>query len=99
MKHVRCIEGVCYGPSASNDLGTHLQLIGNDFWYDISDWRGTARGVMGIIGVHAGNGLLEARQTASDEVVRYLYHNGAVYATGTINWDALLDLVMGKMDE
>ena len=93
---VRCVEGICYGPSETRDLGTHWKLIGNDFWYDISGWHGTARGVFHIIGKHAGNGLEEARETAYSDMVSFMRSIGAVTLQGHVAWDALLDLVMIK---
>ena len=93
---VRCVEGICYGPSETRDLGTHWKLIGDDFWFDISGWHGTARGVFHIIGQHAGNGLEEAREGAYVNLVSYLKSRGAVTLEGHVAWDSLLDLVMTK---
>ena len=93
---VRCVEGICYGPSETKDLGTHWRLIGNDFWFDISGWYGSARGVFNIIGEHAGNGLEEAREIAYRDMVSFLRSRGAVTVGGQVKWDSLLDLVMTK---
>ena len=93
---VRAVEGICYGPSSTKDLGSHHQLIGNDFWYDISDWMGAANRVLKIIGKHAGNGLLEVREGARDKMVAYLRSEGAVTPTGKVRWKVLLNLVMNK---
>ena len=93
---VRSVEGVCYGPSNAKDLGSHIRLIGNDFWYDISDWHGTANKVLKIIGQHAGNGLLDVREEARAKMVSYLQSTGAVTPTGKVRWKVLLNLVMNK---
>lgn len=93
---VRAVEGICYGPSSTKDLGSHHRLIGNDFWYDISDWAGTANRVLEIIGRHAGNGLLEVRKRARDKMIAYLRSEGAVTPTGEVRWKVLLNLVMDK---
>ncbi len=93
---IRCVEGICYGPSETKDLGTHWRLIGNDFWYDISGWHGAARGVLSIIGQHAGNGLEEAREGAYNDMVSFLRSKGAVTQMGHMSWNKLLDLVMTK---
>ena len=91
---VRPVEGVCYGPSRTRDFGSHFQLIGNDFWYDITDWHATAKRVLRIIGQHAGNGLLEVREEARDKMVTYLQNVGAVTDSGRVRWNVLLSLVM-----
>lgn len=93
---VRCVEGICYGPSDTKDLGTHWRLIGNDFWLSISDWDGTALAVFNIIGDHAGNGLEEARETAYNEMVAFLRGRGAVTPDNLVKWNSLFDLVMTK---
>ncbi len=93
---VRCVEGICYGPSETRDLGTHWRLIGNDFWHDISDWDGTARAVFNIIGEHAGNGLEEARESAYNDMVSFLRSRDVVTTGGQVAWNLLLDLVMTK---
>ena len=94
--HVRCVEGICYGSSGTKDLITHLQLIGNDFWYDISNWDGTAKGVLEIIGQHSANGLRETREKACEKLIHYMKDRGVVTPKGEVKWDMLLDLVMTK---
>ena len=32
----RCVEGICYGPSGIRDMDSHLKIVGNAFWLDIS---------------------------------------------------------------
>jgi len=91
---VRCIEGICYGPSCTNHLGTHLQLVGKDFWQDISDWPDTANRVLEIIGSHAENGLNKMRNQVSEKLVSYMKDEQIVNAKGLIQWDELLKLVM-----
>ena len=93
---VRCIEGICYGPSETRDMGDYWKLIGNDFWYDISGWDGTARGVFHIVGQHAGNGLEEARRNAYNNLVSYMRKSGAITPTGQVEWNTLLEMVMTK---
>jgi len=43
---VRCVEGICYGPSGIKDYGSHIRLVGNDFWQGISGWPDTGRAVL-----------------------------------------------------
>lgn len=93
---VRAVEGVCYGPSSTKDLGSHVRLIGNNFWYDISGWNGTANRVLRIVGKHSGNGLLEVRGEACDRMVTHLKNVGAVTDAGKVRWKVLLNLVMDK---
>ena len=92
--HVRPVEGICYGPSRITDLGSRIQLIGHDFWYDISGWKGTAEAVLSVVGKHAGNGFAELREDFLGRVVEFLRSMGAITETGRVRWNALLGLVM-----
>ena len=92
--HVRTVEGICYGPSGTKDMGTHIRIVGYDFWEDISGWTGTGKAVMDIIGEHAGNGLREVRKSAQADIVAHLKDTGVATAHGQVRWHRLLDLLM-----
>ena len=92
--NVRCVEGICYGKSGIKDLGTHLRIVGHSFWEDISDWEGTAHGVLAIVGKHASNGLHDIREEACRTMSVFLRESGAVRPDDKVNWPNLLDLVM-----
>lgn len=90
--NVRQIEGICYGRSKTNDLGSHQQMIGDHFWREISDWDGTAKAVLSVIGEHASNGLHDTKSDAVERMVAYL-HEHDVAVDGAILWDCLHDLI------
>ena len=89
----RCIEGICYGPSGLKDYGSHIRLVGDAFWQDISGWADTGRAVLRIVEQHAGNGLTKVVTTTREAVVDYLQRSG-VTSHGDIDWDRLYDLIM-----
>lgn len=90
---VRCVEGICYGPSGIKDYGSHIRLVGNDFWQDISGWPDTGRAVLRVVEQHAANGLTKVIAEARAAVVGYLQRAG-VTTHGDVNWDRLYDLIM-----
>ena len=90
---VRMVEGICYGPSGLHDLETHIKLVGNTFWEDISGWEHTGRAVFQIVEQHAANGLTEAKDQARLAVVDYLNRAEAT-TNGNVNWHRLYDLIM-----
>ena len=91
--NIRCVEGCCYGPSGTNDRGTHLRVVGNAFWYDISGWKNAGHAILDIIGQHASNGLASEIQEAQKRIVDYLNLSGAA-VNGSIQWHRLYDLIM-----
>ena len=68
----RCVEGICYGPSAIKHLPTHDRITGNAFWEEVSGWSDAGKAVLNIIEQHAGNGLSDVRETARQGLVAYL---------------------------
>ncbi len=97
--HIRCVEGVCYGPSGSTDRGTHIRLTGDAFWHDISGWDNTGRAVFALIEHHAGNGLTDVLESARAGLVEYLQRSGAATPSGLINWSRLYDIIMSPTAE
>ncbi|MCY4300883.1 MAG: PmeII family type II restriction endonuclease [Aestuariivita sp.] len=103
---VRCVEGVCYGPSGIKDFGSHIRLVGNEFWYDISGWVDTGRAVLEIVDQHASNGLTDAIYAARNNVVDYLERSGVARSQeprrsspdlsiqNNLDWSRLYDLIM-----
>jgi len=104
---VRCIEGICYGRRQVRNHGTHVALIGGDFWLDISGRESTYHRIMHALGSHAGNGLTDAKKVAMDRMLCYLNKNGAMLSDGgpmhrampshrsasRIDWEKLLELL------
>ena len=90
---VQAVEGICYGPSGRKDYGSHIRLVGNEFWHEISDWPDTGRAVLTIVGQHASNGLSDVIDEARSRVVAYLQRSGAA-SNGRIEWDRLFDIIM-----
>lgn len=92
---VRCVEGICYGKSKTQEMGTHIKVIGISFWEEISAWEGTAAGVLKIVGEYASNGLQGIRGEAVDRMVEYLKNEQVVTSEGNIRWDRLYELTFG----
>lgn len=90
---VRCVEGICYGPSGLKDYGSHIRIVGNAFWQDISGWADAGRAVMRVVEQHAANGLKDVVAGTRATVVDYLQRSG-VTTHGDVDWDRLYDLIM-----
>jgi len=95
----RCIEGCCYGPSGTKDFGSHVRLVGNAFWFDVSGWSGTGKAVLKVIAHYASDGLAEARETARERMVAYLRTAGCASKGGRIKWGKVYDVVMAPTRE
>lgn len=90
---VRCVEGICYGPTGTTEYESHLKIVGNAFWHEISGWPDTGKAVLDVVGQHAGNGLSGVLQATRSRVVAYLRRSG-VTPNGSVDWNRLYDLVM-----
>lgn len=90
---VQPVEGICYGPSGKKDFGSHIRLVGNAFWHEISGWPDAGRAVLTIVGHHASNGLSEVLNEARSNVVAYLQRSRAA-SNDRVDWDRLFDIVM-----
>lgn len=90
----RCVEGICYGPSGSRHMGSHLKIVGNAFWFDISGWKRTGRAVFEVVEFHADNGLSDARNIARAGLVDYLQKTKCASKKGRIKWGKVFDLIM-----
>ena len=97
--NVRCVEGICYGPSQTIDKGTHLRIIGNKFWEEISEWKETGRAVFEIVGYHAGNGMSTELALAHTNIVDYLLRVKVASSDDKLNWNRLYELTMMKPSE
>ncbi len=92
--HVRCIEGICYGPASSRDRGNYLTYIGSVFWKEISEWDETYTALLDIFFRHAQNGLLEVKVAAREKIINFLIYNG-ISVNNEIQWNRLLQFVNG----
>ena len=90
---IRLIEGCCYGPSGTTDRGTHIRIVGNEFWKEISDWDNTMGAVMDLIGEHAKNGLKEIREESYGKMGKYIKSIGASNDEGVVLWHKLLNAI------
>lgn len=91
---VQCVEGITAGRSLSVHEGSHVKLVGREFWKEISDWEECAREVFNIVGDHAGNGLLEAHHNAINGIIEFLTTKGVVYDNDKVDWNKLFELAM-----
>ena len=91
---VVCVEGICYGPSQIVDKGTHLRIIGNEFWKEISDWKDTGRAVFKIVGHHAGNGMSTELAWANTHILDYLLRVKIASSSDRVDWNRLYELTM-----
>ncbi len=95
VKHVRCIEGCCYGASGRKYKGNHEQIVGLEFWNEISEWPSTSAAILDILGRTEKKNLQAAVQQAQARVAKYLEEQCVLDASGkNIRWDQLLKLVL-----
>ena len=89
---VRCVEGICYGCRPMKDYGTHIALVGEAFWKDISGWDSAHFAIGNVLGEHAGNGLSETKMAARRNIAEFLEQHGAAQE-GKVDWQGMFDLL------
>ena len=90
VKNVRCIEGICYGKNERTQLGDRERIVGESFWEEISGWRGLYSALMEKVGLHAGNGLQEAKNDAINKIVAFMREQSLLIEEDRVDWDELL---------
>ncbi len=90
VKNVRCVEGICYGKNERVQLGDRERIVGESFWEEISGWRGLYSALMEKAGLHAGNGLQEAKDDAILKIVAFMRERSLLVEEDKVDWDELL---------
>lgn len=90
---VLCVEGCCYGRNETRDRGTHLKIVGMDFWSFISKWDACSLALLELVGEFSRNGFTRYKESAVTQTVAYLEESAVVTANHMIDWSSLHTLL------
>ena len=93
-QNARFVEGCCYGTSRTTAHDGHDLVVGNDLWFLLSGWDGTAQAIYAIMGQHAGNGLKTVKRNTVDALAQWLQWARITDDNDVIDWNRILELNM-----
>jgi hypothetical protein len=98
--NVRAVLGICYGKTKTNILHGYLKVVGQNFWYLISDNKELYKDIIEPIGYRAKEHNEVFYREKNRVVNRFskLFLDAYCFENGDINWDKLVEFNSGNFD-
>ncbi|KUK46380.1 MAG: Uncharacterized protein XD73_0741 [Anaerolinea thermophila] len=98
--NVRAVLGICYGKTRTNILHGYLKVVGQNFWYLISDNKEMYKDIIEPIGYRAKEHNEVFYREKNRVVNRFskLFLDTYCFENGDINWDKLVEFNSGNFD-
>ncbi len=98
--NVRAVLGICYGKTRTNILHGYLKVVGQNFWYLISDNKELYKEIIEPIGYRAKEHNETFYREKSRVVNRFSksFLENYCYDNGDIIWDKLVEFNSGNFD-
>jgi hypothetical protein len=98
--NVRAVLGICYGKTRTNILHGYLKVVGQNFWYLISDNKELYKDIIEPIGYRAKehNEVFFLEKNRVVNRFTKLFLDRYCYENGDINWDKLVEFNSGNFD-
>lgn len=99
-RNVQAVLGICYGKTRTSYLHGYLKVVGQNFWYLISDNKDLYKEIIEPIGYRAKEHN-EAFYREKDRVVNRFsraFLQIYCYENGDINWEKLVEFNSGNLD-
>jgi hypothetical protein len=98
--NVRAVLGICYGKTRTNILHGYLKVVGQNFWYLISDNKELYKDIIEPIGYRAKEHNEVFYKEKNRVVNRFskLFLDTYCFENGDINWDKLVEFNSGNFD-
>jgi len=98
--NVRAVLGICYGKTRTNILHGYLKVVGQNFWYLISDNKELYKDIIEPIGYRAKEHNEQFYREKSRVVNRYSkqFLDEFCLENGEINWNKLVEFNSGNFD-
>jgi len=100
ISNVQSVLGICYGKTRTTFLHGYLKVVGQNFWYLISDNSELYKDIIEPIGYCAKEHNETFLQEKNRVINRFskLFLNDYCYQNGDINWDKLVEFNSGNLD-
>jgi hypothetical protein len=98
--NVQSVLGICYGKTRTNYLHGYLKVVGQNFWYLISDNKELYKEIIEPIGYRAKEHNYSFRKEKSRVVNKFskLFLNRFCDENGDIDWYKLVEFNSGNFD-
>ena len=100
VSNVQSVLGICYGKTRTSFLHGYLKVVGQNFWYLLSDDAELYKDIIEPIGYRAKEHNEVFYKEKSRVVNRFtkLFLNEYCNSNGDINWDKLVEFNSGNFD-
>lgn len=98
--NVQSVLGICYGKTKTSYLNGYLKVVGQNFWYLISNDEELYKEIIEPIGYRARehNDSFYSEKGRVVNKFTKLFLNNYCFPNGTINWDKLVEFNSGNFD-
>lgn len=98
--NVRAVLGICYGKTRINSLHGYIKVVGQNFWYLISDNKELYKEIIEPVGYRAKEHNEVFFREKSRVVNRFskLFLEDYCFDNGDINWNKLVEFNSGNFD-
>ena len=99
-RNVQSVLGICYGKTKTSYLNGYLKVVGQNFWYLISDNRDLYKEIIEPIGYCAKehNDAFYQEKGRIINLFTRLFLESFCHENGEINWDRLVTFNSGNFD-
>lgn len=100
VANVQSVLGICYGKTRTSYLHGYLKVVGQNFWYLISDNKELYKEIVEPIGYKAKehNDAFYVEKGRVINQFTKLFLNQYCFPNGMINWDKLVEFNSGNFD-
>ena len=98
--NVLSVLGICYGRTRTNFLRGYLKVVGQNFWYLISENRELYTDIIEPIGHRAKehNEKYQERKAEVANIMTAAFVTEYCHASGALNWNKLVQAACGNFD-
>ena len=98
--NIQPVLGICYGKTRTRFLRGYLKVVGQNFWYYISENKNLYTEIVEPIGYRARehNELYEKNKAETSNRITKTFIDEYCHPSGAINWDKLVRACCGNYD-
>jgi hypothetical protein len=99
--NVTPVEGICYGKVKSKFVKGYLRVMGQNFWYLISENKELYKDIVEPLGYRAkvhNDKFIEMKNSVKNNLTKVLL-NDFCFNNGQLDWDKIVEFTCGNFDD